>query len=208
MSRCHWGLSLFVAACGLLPACQMSSGTSDGKDGQANEYKPLTPLYIDPVYADRAPANVAILMIRDTVGLTPEQKTGLRQTVYDILMRKGYAALDLAFVEQKERSLNVKPDTDLATLKNAFPAQGYLVCSFTLLDAKVYQDTRQVVVQGRVTLYGSGTGSTLFDVEQKRQVNPTTEGGTIKPGESVEEAAAARFLAICLDQLPPRQPKP
>jgi hypothetical protein len=209
MSRSRWGRLLLLASYCALPACQLSpQGKPEGKDSESSEYRPLTPLYIDPVYADRAPANVAILTIRDTVGLTPEQKTHLRQTVYDILMRKGYAALDLTFVEQLEKSQALKPDANLSVLKNTFPAQGYLVCSFSLLDSKVYQDTKQIVVQGRVTLYGSGTGSTLFDWELKRQLKPATENGTVRPGQTIEEAAAERFLAACLDQLPARQSKP
>lgn len=208
MNHCR-SAYLLLAGCSFLPACQIPDGSSaEPKATQPGEYQPLTPLYIDPLFADRAPANVAVLAIRDTVGMTPEVKANLRSFVYTAMIGKGYATLNPEFVDQREREQGVKPNADLTLLKGTFPAEGYLVCSFSVLDTKIYQETKQVVVQGRVTLYRSGTGSTMFDWEPRRQVKLSVEAGSIKPSQTIEEAAAERFLAMCLEQLPARPARP
>lgn len=180
------------------PKAEPQSGGSQSGDG----FRQVKPLYLDPLFKQRAPANVAILHVRDTSGLEPQVLANLRASVYEAMMRKNYAPLNPDFVDQVERSIG--KETDPATLKDKFPAEGYLVCSISLVDTKIYNDTKQVLVQGDVALYHSGTGSVLFEYELKKQVHPALETGTIKPGQSIAEAAVERFLSLCLEQLPPR----
>lgn len=206
MSPVRRGLALLCVSACSLAACQFpEKRTPDSPQSDAAEgFRPMRALYLDPLYAQRAPANVAVLKLRDATGLEAQSLANLRSFLYQTMMHKDYAPLNPEYVDKVEREIAARADADPATFKDKFPAEGYLVCSISLVDTKVYQETKQVVVQGHVALLQSGTGSTLFEWELSRQVRPVTENGTIKPGQSIAEAAVERFLSVCLDQLPAR----
>lgn len=193
---------------GLAMVCLLSGGCklmNSGKDTYTTDR-----LTIAGDFDERAPANLMVFPVETEESLDFEDKLQLREYVYDLMMKKGYAPLALTFTDRTLRDLGryhtplwVDSAWNLDPFKEVLA--GYCdALVFITIDR--YLESGQpgksgIIIWGKVAIFDAATMDQLFEHYTRQTLHPTDPGGG---RERYIHQALEEFTEILLGSLPPK----
>ncbi|MBU0756294.1 MAG: hypothetical protein KJ645_14225 [Planctomycetes bacterium] len=197
------GLFLVLASiCMMFTACNL---VKSGKDPYTTDR-----LVVAGEYEDKSPANLMVFPVETEESLDFEDKLQLREYVYSLLMKKGYAPLALTFTDRTLRDLG-RYHTPLWG-EDAWNTEPFKEALAEYSDAVVfltidrYLESGQpgksgILIWGKVGIFDTRSMELLFEHYTRQTLHPTDLGGG---RERYIHQALKEFTEILLGALPPK----
>jgi hypothetical protein len=162
-------------------------------------------------YQDKAPGSVAILPVEAVDSLDFQERGTLRDDVYNLLLKKGYAPLALPFTDRTLRDLG-RSHTPLCQDQswNVEPLKGVMgdyadalvmICVDRYLESG-QPGTAGIQIWGKVGVFDSRSGEMLYEHYTRRTLHPTDPGGG---RELYIQKAVEEFAQFLLSGLPEKR---
>jgi len=194
------GLTALVAAVMIsgLTACRLERQEENGSRTISME--------IIGDYSRLAPADVAILPIDAESRMDSFSRKELRQSLYDLLIKKNYAPFSLAYIDgllKKENRLNIALSTRHAwntePFKGLFASDAVMMVSVEKYAESGRPSREGIEIWGKAALFDSKTMGLLYEYHIRPAFYPSSDSG--KREEAVARAVRD-FSRSLLARLP------